>query len=246
MSQLLALTAPPTPTPLEPNEQPKALPEGQKTPPALETLDMQALPESPRTQLSCWDPRECVGTPHCPPRCPMFVDKEGARVRVRAFRSFDRSPLIEMYVNFDRAHVAQGIPPATETRIEDWLSHLLEDGYNLIAERAGTVVGHAVYTPTSDPEPELAVFVTPEYHDHGIGSELCKHVIAHAAAAGHDAIVLDVERGNRRATHVYARLGFEVVRTHGFTQEMRLELTEAVAEQTQRPPADRNHDKDDV
>lgn len=74
------------------------------------------------------------------------------------------------------------------------------------------------------------MFVRSTHHDGGIGSELVRHAIAHAADAGHRALVLDVERRNRRATHVYERLGF--VRTSGAAVEMRmrLALTDPVAD----------------
>ncbi|MGM0605389.1 MAG: N-acetyltransferase family protein [Halobacteriota archaeon] len=208
-------------------------------PPALPAGQIACLPESPRTQVDAWDPRECVGTAHCPPRCPMFVDKTGRRVRVRPFGEFDREPLVAMYSEFPRAHVAQGLPPATEARIDAWLSSLLESGYNVVAEHDGTVLGHAVYTAQTDDEPELAVFVDPAHHDRGIGTELCKQLLAHAAAAGRSAIVLEVERSNRRAYNVYRRLGFETVDSNGFTHEMRLSLDDPIATALQRPPIER-------
>ncbi|WP_138004522.1 GNAT family N-acetyltransferase [Halalkalirubrum salinum] len=211
---------------------PKALPPGEA---------IGCLPESPRTQVDGWDPRECVGTPHCPPRCPVFVDKTGVRTIVRPMRSFDREPLVGMYETFDRAHVAQSLPPATTARTEQWLDMLTAEGHNVVAERHGELVGHAVYTPTDDPEPELAVFVDPDYHDRGIGTELCKHVIAHAAANGHEAIVLEVERTNHAALSVYRRLGFETTETNRFVKSMRLSLSKDVATIVQLPPNARRH-----
>lgn len=106
------------------------------------------------------------------------------------------------------------------------------------------VVGHAVYTPTDDPEPELALFVHQDYQGRGLGTELCRHVVAAATAADRDALVLDVEASNRTAVGVYERLGFERVEdgadgvrppAHGV--RMRLDLLSGASEDVLCPPA---------
>ena len=183
-----------------------------------------------------WDYTRCEGTPECPPRCPRFVDGEGTPMLVRPYTPTDYDRLLELYETFDSSHCAQGLPPTTPARLEGWVESLLEVGCNFVAVLDGRVVGHSLYTPTSHTEPELAVFVHQEFHGRGIGTELCKHVVASAAASGHDALVLDVERRNRAGVSLYRSLGFEPIGDHRRELHMRLALSEPVASQVQRPP----------
>lgn len=199
------------------------------------------------TESACnyWDPSECEGTEHCPSRCPRFVDATGAAWTVRPYAPSDREALLEMYRQFDDAERAQGLPPLTEERRVEWVDTLVADGGNFVATADGEIAGHAVYMPTYDPEPELAVFVHQDYQSRGLGTELCKHVIADAAAGNRDALVLEVEPSNRTAISVYERLGFERVdhesnrsridrRAPSF--QMRLELSSPRALTTRHPP----------
>lgn len=192
-------------------------------------------------QPSCsgWNSAECAGTPECPPRCPRFVDKEGVRWTVRPATVDDREPLAAMYGRFEASDRAQGIPPVDERRRREWLDQLLTEGVGVVAENSQAgVVGHAVYTPADASLPELAVFVAPAFHGRGLGTELCWHVIAAAADAGCEALVLHVERDNRAAVHVYRRLGFETVRG-GRELEMRLSLSAPPADEARLAPAER-------
>lgn len=158
------------------------------------------------------DPADEEGETGPPPaEATDFVDEEGVAWRVRPYEPDDREPLLETYFDFDPDQRAQGVPPLTDDRIVDWLDALLEDGRNFVAASGGRVVGHALYTPTDAPEPELAVFVHQNYQNRGIGTELCRRVVEAAAAADRDALVLEVEPRNRIAIRVYEKLGFERV-----------------------------------
>ncbi|SFR50986.1 MULTISPECIES: GNAT family N-acetyltransferase [Halorubrum] len=182
-----------------------------------------------------WDGSECEGTPHCPPRCPRFVDKEGARWTIRPAVEGDEPFLAEMYERFDRTDRAQGLPPVSRRRCADWIRSMLTEGNNVVAERDGELFGHAMYTPTGAAVPELAVFVHPDAQDRGVGTELCRHVIANAAAAGREGIELHVETGNRVARNVYRTVGFEVVERRGDLR-MRLDLDDPIATEVRWPP----------
>jgi len=146
-----------------------------------------------------------------PPRQPQFVDKEGTRWTLRQADEADLDRLVALYDAFGDADRAQGIPPAVEHRRRSWIEMLLEEGYNIVAEGDGRVVGHIVYTPLEDACPELAIFVHPAFHDRGIGTELCRRLVASAAAADREALELFVELRNRAAISVYRRVGFETV-----------------------------------
>lgn len=182
-----------------------------------------------------WDASECEGTVHCPPRCPRFVDKAGARWTIRPAVREDAAPLAEMYEGFETADRAQGLPPVTRDRRAEWLESMLREGSNVVAERDGELFGHAMYTPTDATRPELAVFVHPTTQGRGVGTELCRHVIADAAAGGRDGLELHVESGNRVARRVYRTVGFELAERHGDLR-MELDLNDPVATAVRWPP----------
>lgn len=186
-----------------------------------------------------WNPENCEGTNECPPRCPRFVDKRGEPILVEPFSRPRFDALVSMYEGYPDAHRSMGLPPVGRDRIEDWLERLLDRGFTIVAVHDGRVVGHAAYAPRSSAEPQFVVFVDPAYHDRGIGSECCRHVIAYAADAGHEALVLDVDAENERAIHVYRRMGFETVDRSGSDVQMRLPFDEPIVETVQLPPAER-------
>lgn len=178
---------------------------------------------------------------HYPPRCPRFVDKRGRPWQIAPYRPTHREELLAMYRDFEPAERAQGVPPFAEQRIEQWLGQLLDEGCNFVAESDGTVAGHALYTPSGADEPELAVFVHQTYQGRGLGTELCRHVVAAASAADRDALVLDVKPSNRTAMGIYERLGFERVDhgadgpgRQGHAVRMRLSLPPTATEQGQQ------------
>ncbi|WP_435075756.1 GNAT family N-acetyltransferase [Halorubrum sp. HHNYT27] len=182
-----------------------------------------------------WDGSECEGTIHCPARCPRFVDKEGARWTIRPAAPEDAAALAEMYEGFGTADRAQGLPPAARKRRADWIRAMLTEGNNVVAERNGAALGHAMYTPTDADRPELAVFVHPSMQGRGVGTELCRHVIANASAAGREGLELHVESGNRIARRVYRTVGFELADRRGELR-MELDLDDPVATEVRWPP----------
>ncbi|MFB6140271.1 MAG: N-acetyltransferase family protein [Halosimplex sp.] len=163
-----------------------------------------------------WDPSNCEGSPHCPPRCPRFVDDAGEAWVVRPGSEANEPALVDMYDDFALGQRAQGLPPRGRDRIEGWLDDCLAEGCNFVVDGGDRLVGHALYTPTDAAEPEFAVFVHQDYQDRGIGTEVSKHVLAAAAVADRDALELVVEPTNRAARRVYDRLGFETVAEPSF------------------------------
>ena len=186
-----------------------------------------------------WNPGTCEGTAGCPPRCPRFIDKRGAALLVEPLTPGRREALVSMYEGYPDAHRSMGLPPVRRARVEEWLERLTERGTNFIARDGDRVVGHAAYSPDSSLEPQFIVFVDPDYHDRGIGSELCRQLIAYAADAGHEALVLDVDAANERAVYVYRRMGFEVIERKGSDLRMRLSFDEPIVDVVQLPPAER-------
>lgn len=186
-----------------------------------------------------WNPDECEGAAGCPPRCPRFIDKQGEPALIEPYQTNQLEWLVSMYAGYPDEHRSMGLPPVFEEQIYDWLESLIASGANFVARKGDRVIGHAAYAPKSDAEPELIVFVDPERHERGIGTELCKHIIAYAADAGHDALVLDVDSTNKRAISVYRRMGFNLINQTGNDIRMRLPFDTDVVETVQCPPAER-------
>ncbi len=186
-----------------------------------------------------WDPTDCAGTVGCPPRCPRFVDRRGVALLVEPLSERHLAGLVSMYEGYSDRHRSMGLPPRSRPAIESWLAELREHGSNFLARDGDRIVGHAAYTPTTDEEPEFVVFVDPDYHDRGIGTELCRQLVAHAAEGGYEALTLDVDAANRRAIRVYDRVGFELVDRRSADVRMRLPFDGPVADAVRRPPAER-------
>ncbi|ELZ18930.1 GCN5-related N-acetyltransferase [Natrinema thermotolerans DSM 11552] len=164
-------------------------------------------------------------------------DREDRPIEIRAVGSFAEGALedvVEMYLAFDPADRAQGIPPTGESRIRNWLETIGEDSVNVVASHDGDAVGHAMLVPdTDDPsaiennaeiEWELAIFVLQAYQQAGIGTVLLENLLGHAAEIGIERVWLTVERWNNPAIALYERVGFESTGTESFEQEMAILL----------------------
>jgi len=188
-----------------------------------------------------WNVDGCEGTAYCPPRCPRFVGKHGTNYLIQPIPAADDPPeaLVEMYLDYPQEHRSMGLPPLRERGIRDWLRTLHAGGTNLLAWDDDWVVGHTGFASHDAEEPEFLVYVDPAYHGRGLGTELTRHAIAYAAAAGHRALRLNVANENRTAIAVYRTLGFQVVDRAGIELEMRLPLDGPVAVESQLAPAAR-------
>lgn len=188
-----------------------------------------------------WQASECEGTPYCPPRCPQFVGKHGEKYLIRPIPADEPVPeaAVKMYLDYPAEHRSMGLPPTTERQIRSWLGTLHERGTNLLAWDGDRVVGHTGFAPDDGDEPEFLVYVDPEYHGRGLGTELTRQSIAYAADAGHRALGLNVDCENRTAISVYRKLGFVVVDRASVELEMRLPLDGPTAAESRLAPAAR-------
>lgn len=154
-----------------------------------------------------------------------FTDREGRDIEIRPFEESDTEPLVSMYVDFDPADRAQGIPPATEYRVRDWVETLTGgDGLNVIAWNDDDVAGHATLVPDGNSSYELAIFVHQDYQRAGIGSHLIRTLLGYGRAQDIDKVWLTVERWNRAAVNLYQNVGFETADAESFELEMVLRL----------------------
>jgi GNAT superfamily N-acetyltransferase len=160
------------------------------------------------------------------PRPPeRFVDAEGREVEVRRYEDDDRDALVEMYLAFDPADRAQGIPPGSRGRIEAWLDDVLAgDCLNLLAVHDGDPVAHATLVPADDDSYELAIFVLQPHQGAGVGGRLLRTLLGHAREAGVERVWLTVERWNRAAVGLYESVGFETSDAESFELEMAIRL----------------------
>lgn len=199
-----------------------------------------ATPGSSEVFLGCseWDNSNCEGTDVCPPRCPRYIDSAGKAVIIRPLELGDRRPLQRMYDSFSGGHQTKGLPPATVEERAEWLDRLIEIGWNLVAVIDNDIIGHVAVSPVSADEPEFIIFVHPDFQDRGIGSEMIRQVIAHAASRSHEALSLFVSVDNDRAIQVYENIGFKIVQ-QGLGLKMNLSLDTPIAKEVQLPPADR-------
>lgn len=127
-----------------------------------------------------------------------------------------------MYVRFDPTDRAQGIPPAGEERVRQWLTDRIftDRSINVVAWHRREAVGHATLVPDSDRSYELALFVRSPYRNVGVGTELLEAVLGAGREAGIDRVWLSVQRRNDPAIEVYDTAGFEPVDTDSFELAM--------------------------
>lgn len=116
---------------------------------------------------------------------------------------------------------------------------LTSRGQNVLAFHHGQLVGHVAYVMAEQGEPELIVFVDSDYQNRGLGTELCRQAIAHAADDGHLALRLHVDATNERAFAVYESLGFVEVDGDGQRIEVCAALENELIRQIQALPAKR-------
>lgn len=129
-----------------------------------------------------------------------------AEVRVRGWRFAYDGLIPAWYLR------AMSVEADAETRRK----HFTQDGtrhVNLVAERAGSVVGWACYGPNRDGsatgDGELyALYARPDQLSTGVGRALMDETAARAAADGYRALRLWVLKDNARARRFYEKAGF--------------------------------------
>ncbi|WP_160134387.1 GNAT family N-acetyltransferase [Halococcus salsus] len=152
-----------------------------------------------------------------------FTDAHGREIRIQEYDD-EREALTAMYVAFDPADRAQGIPPADEAAVENWLEVILAGSYNVVAVHGEECVGHATLVPDGEEAYELAIFVLDTHQQAGIGSQLLEGLLGTAQADGAEHVWLTVERWNQAAIALYHKFGFETCGSESFEMEMALRL----------------------
>lgn len=168
-------------------------------------------------------PEEPAGEFPPPPR--EIVDDEDREIRFEAGDAADFEALVDMYLAFDPADRAQGIPPATESNIREWLEAVTGgESRTVNACHDGEIVGHGMLVPDAEGAFELALFVLGDYQGAGIGTELLRTLLGLGQETGIERVWLSVERWNDAAIAVYSKVGFEQVGAASFELEMAMRL----------------------
>ncbi len=162
-----------------------------------------------------------------------FTDRDGREITIEAYDGSDEQTeaLVEMYLDFDPADRAQGIPPGRESRIRDWLDTITSgDCHNVVGWDDDEAIGHATLVPDDDAY-ELAIFVLQSHQRAGIGTRLLRALLGYGASQGVEKVWLTVERWNRAAVSLYKKIGFETSDAESFELEMGIRLQSADAEE---------------
>ncbi len=156
----------------------------------------------------------------------VIKDKLGEEILIREYvHEKDREKLIHMYETYDPNYRCLGLPPLSRTAIENWIDYLAENGFAIVAEKDGRIIGHLVIVPTEDNKVDLTIFIHQDYQNRGIGQEMMRLIIDYCKKAGFKGIMLVTERSNARAIHVYKKMGFKVVAPY-YEYDMYLPLKE--------------------
>ena len=142
-----------------------------------------------------------------------FKDKTGESIIIRfCYPKDDRDKLMEMYVNFDPGDRCLGLPPLTREGIEKWVDYLIKNGYNIVAEHNGKIVGHVAIVPLENRrEVELDIFVLRPYQNRGIGQELLRNAINFCKQMGFKGIMITTQCSNLRTKRLFKKFGFVTI-----------------------------------
>jgi L-amino acid N-acyltransferase YncA len=125
-------------------------------------------------------------------------------IRIRQASDADRSAILAMYADFDRAGLSVGMPPSTD--IADWLDGLATS-QNLVAVEEDRVIGHGFVRP-EDGTGEVAVYVHQSARRRGIGRRLLNTVIEEARHQHLNRIWGMTEAANEPMLRLARSLGF--------------------------------------
>ena len=149
-----------------------------------------------------------------------FQARDGREVTFRAPQWSDLDDMLE----FINSLVDESAPILKNTKMTrageiDWLARYLsklEKGkiVGIVAEVDGRFVGHVAVGPKMERSNHVGVLgisLKDGYRDAGIGTEMMNEVEAQARGIGLEVVTLETFATNKRAIHVYEKVGFTVV-----------------------------------
>lgn len=140
---------------------------------------------------------------------------DGRTVRLRAAAPADVPRIAELYQRLSaesfRSRFHSGRP---KPDLVTWLARLDPGTVALIAESPGPdgspgsrLAAEARYVPTADGAAELALVVGDDFQGHGLGGQLLRALVDHAAGARLDRLSAVVSLANSTMLHLLARYG---------------------------------------
>ncbi len=148
-----------------------------------------------------------------------FNAKDGRRVILRVPRWEDLGDLLELINSLveEEADILRTEKVSREEEI-DWISKTLasiekDDAFYLVAEVDGKVIASSDIHPCvgfARHVGVLGIIIRNGFRDVGIGTEMMITLIERAREMGLKVLTLSVFASNKRAIHVYERVGFTV------------------------------------
>jgi diamine N-acetyltransferase len=132
-----------------------------------------------------------------------------------------------MYLEFEPRGAFQGLPPESESRLDNWLDRLCRSGVeNFVVDNGERIVGHITLCP--DPaksEAELAIFVHQDWRGLGVGRTLLLGALNYGCKQLElDRVWLSVQGANPVALHLFESVGFRPVgKANPFAWELEME-----------------------
>ncbi len=139
--------------------------------------------------------------------------KNGKTVTIRRFRPEDKEKLVEMYASLSNDAVRWGMPPYTREKLERWFTNL-ENYISLVAFHGDRIVGHAQIYKNPHPRRKrtggLIIYLHQDFHNVGLGTYMLEQLLELARKEKMHRLTLGVVADNKRAIHVYEKLGFQI------------------------------------
>jgi RimJ/RimL family protein N-acetyltransferase len=140
--------------------------------------------------------------------------ENGETTLIKKFALADKEKLFQTYESLSDETMRWGIPPYARERIEKgWLSNL-QNLISIVALFQNRIVGHSQIFrfPHSRRKGtgDLIIYVHQDFQDVGLGTVMLIKLLQLAKKDGMHRIALHVVADNKRAVHLYEKLGFKI------------------------------------
>jgi len=139
--------------------------------------------------------------------------KNGKTVVIQLFRLEYKEKLVEMYASLSDEAVRWGMPPYTREKLERWFINM-QNLISLVAFYNHRIVGHAqIYRnpyPRRKGTGSLIIYLHQDFHNVGLGTRMMEQLLKLAREERLHRITLWVIADNKRAIHLYEKLGFRI------------------------------------
>jgi RimJ/RimL family protein N-acetyltransferase len=140
--------------------------------------------------------------------------KDGRTVQIRLFQPEDKDKLVAMYESLSNDAVRWGMPPYTRERLEEWWFKNLQNITAMVAFHGDKIVGHAQIFKSPHPRrkgtAELLIYIHQDFHNVGLGTAMLAKLMELSRKEGLHRIGLSVVADNKRAVHLYRKMGFKI------------------------------------